>query len=314
MVKSKCKRGRFQPLLVLYANPEAEPIHAETASRKIRIVKKEDIEMMQQIKQRSSQGKERKLENEEASRTEQSMDDEETNKSHRTKATKRKSFKKMVGSAFKKSKSAKSVVMVAGPKRHQNKYIVDHGDKILTVNGHDVRATCEANGEKKANETLSDTFESCADDDDDEEQCETARSPSSSPSSSPVKESPRQDQRHYTSPPASPDDNMLQWRRGVTASQLPHDKQSSQTHRLYKHQQHLKSIGSTVSEASDNDAALESPRSGKKLSVASEPVFSDEEGQLGKETRKGSMDSQASINSQADKNVGRLNIKGMTIV
>eukprot|EP00794_Sanderia_malayensis_P012192 gene12192-13448_t len=110
LVKAKCRRERFQPLLALYANPEGEAIDNSKVSKAKRIFTENEL---QEYHRQSSEDPEQAAVMEQQKRS-----------------MKRMSFKKIVGSAFRK-----------GRKKPKNYKINHHADMILGINGRQMKET-----------------------------------------------------------------------------------------------------------------------------------------------------------------------------
>lgn len=194
---------------MFYANQYGEPIKATKAPKATNFVSKEELLSAQNnngFARDKDAGKARSSKNSQID----GLEDGERNA-----AGKRKSFRKMVGSAFKRNKSAKSTKST-----RQMRYSADH---VLSVNGHDIRSKKEDLNQSLENGIGTDYEEADA-------QRQSRKSVESTKGRlSPIKTDTDGYRRNDSS-------TSLQKMNG----EVP------QVHRLYKHQKHVKSIESSL--------------------------------------------------------------------
>ena len=257
-------------------NQDGEPIKANKAPRKTKIVSKDELLAAQNNNESTAK---RKQELETKKRGKQKAQKKEKEKIQHDKIeeeperktpVKRKSFKKMVGSAFKKTKSGKpDSTSSSSSSKRQLRYSSDNNvDRILTVNGHDVSLRSEKEADRSIDD-LNGTRESNRDDDSE------AR-----PSNSPVKSTASEGRGK--SPPLTPERKSPPAYEDSPRSQSKVNGRSPQSHRLRKHQQHLKSLETNIDAACESDYDnLDSPKSGIPSGKSSRSRRSDD----GKETQ-----------------------------
>eukprot|EP00112_Aurelia_sp_Birch-Aquarium-sp1_P005691 Seg1646.11 transcript_id=Seg1646.11/GoldUCD/mRNA.D3Y31 product="Inactive ubiquitin carboxyl-terminal hydrolase 54" protein_id=Seg1646.11/GoldUCD/D3Y31 len=273
LVKDRCIRGRYQPLLAFYVNQDGEPIKANKAPRKTKIVSKDELLAAQNNNESAAKRKQeleaKKRGKQKTPKKEKIQHDKIEEEPERRTPVKRKSFKKIVGSAFKKTKSAKPDSTGSSSSKRQLRYSSDNNvDRILTVNGHDVSLKNEKEADRSIDD-LNDTRESNRDDD------REAR-----PGNSPVKST--SSEGRGMSPPLTPERKSPPAYEDSPRSQGKVNGRSPQSHRLRKHQQHLKSLETNIDAACESDYDnLDSPKSGSPSGKPSRSRRSDD----GKETQ-----------------------------
>ena len=159
--------------------------------------------------------------------------------------------------------------------KRQLRYSSDNNfDRILTVNGLDVSHRSDKEADRSIDD-LNGTRESNRDD-------ESEGRPSSSPLKSTSSEG------REKSPPLTPERRSPPAYEDSPRSQTKVNGRSPQSHRLRKHQQHLKSLEANIDEACESDYDnLDSPRSGspaRKSATSSERNVRSRHSDDGKET------------------------------
>ena len=214
-------RGRYQPLLVFYANQDGEPIKASKAPRETTVVSKDDLLSAQNND--SARGKD--ADKAKSPKQKGAKKDKVSVSEERDAPAKRKSFKKMMGSALKRSKSGKST---SSPRR-PNAY---NGDHVLSVNGYGVQQNKENLDQSLNDELIKENHHA-------EEDAERRKRRS-------VDNTNERMSRDALRPGSDSSTKM-----GPSKSPVKVNETVPQTHRLQKHQQHVKSIESRLDTTGD---------------------------------------------------------------
>ena len=244
LVKERCFRGRHQPLLVFYANQDGEPIASTKAPQGTKVVSKEELLSARFISERT-RGKDAVRVTSPKQKGAKKLADKEEREQDGP--AKRKSFSKLVGSAFGRSKSLKS----KSGKGRQTRY---SGDHVLSVNGQDVRKDREL-----LNRSLDEqqVWNNCyAEEDTPEQRKKSGGEVKDWSSASGVRS--KHDASAGTEASKSPGKSSNDF--------VKMNGKAHQTQRLQKHQQHLRSLGSkldTTGDSSDYDN-FERPKSNTK--------------------------------------------------